>query len=111
MSSQAATTARATLFPSGDSEPLAVLAAEPVVLAARYGLSFVDGSDDLDALQFAVLDLAAERSVALSKHQGDLHPGTVVRIDANADPTEARAMLAATLDLGPGDVLWWSPDS
>ena len=73
--------------------------------------SDVDGSDDLDALQFAVLDLAAGQSAVLSKHRGDPNPGTVVRIDANGDARQARAMLVAALDLGPGDDLWWSAAS
>lgn len=98
-------------FPSGDSRPLAVLTAEPVVLEARRGLRFAEGLDDLDRFRYAVLDLPGAIRVWFSKHHGDPNPGTVVRIDAAADPTAARTRLTTSLKLGEGDVLWWAPDT
>jgi len=105
------TTTTTQRFPSGDSRPLAVLAKEPDEIEARWGLRFSDGIDELDAFRFAVVDLPGSLRAALAKHDGDPNPGTVVRVDAAADPVEAKARLIAALGLGTGDVLWRAPET
>ncbi len=103
--------ATAIAFPSGDSRPIAVLAGEPSTLARRYGLHFAEGLDDLDRFQFATIDLGDCCQAVLYKHFGDANPGTVVRIDANADVSSARRELTVRLALTDADILWWSPNT
>lgn len=111
MSTELKPDAPATAFPSGDSRPIAVLADEPAALAKRFGLRFAEGHDDLDQFRYAIVELGGDRQAWLYKHRGDPNPGTVVRIDANADPAAARQALTAKLSLAAGDVLWWLPDA
>jgi len=98
-------------LPSGDSRPLAVLAAEPETLRERYGLHFFTAIDDLDVLRWAEVRLGDSSNAWLSKHQSDPNPGTVIRVDARADPAAARRALDAALQLQDGDVLWWAADA
>jgi hypothetical protein len=98
-------------FPSGDSRALAVLAAEPETIGERHGLHFFTAIDDLDVLRWAEVRLGDSSNAWLSKHQSDPNPGTVIRVDARADPAAARRALNAALQLQDGDVLWWAADA
>lgn len=106
MATRAASKVGAPRFPSGESRPIAVLLAEPNDLAARHGLRFEAGRDDLDDFRFAVLDLGADLEVSLVRHRGDPNPGTVVRVDAATDAEAALGRLEAALGLTKGDILW-----
>ena len=96
-------------WPSGDSRPIAVLALDPDELATRHGVIFDDAIDDLDRVQLAAIGLADGSQLWLSKHLGDPNPGTVVRIDAAADPVAARVQLLGALGLD-GRTFRWTSD-
>jgi hypothetical protein len=96
-------------WPSGDSKPLAVLAFEPSALAERYGLSFEEELDDLDQLRLAAIALPDGSQAWLYKHRSDPNPGTLVRVDSDADPATVSSLLRQTLELDDSDFLWVAP--
>lgn len=110
MATRVAPKVAAPRFPSGESRPIAVLLAEPDDLAARHGLRFEAGRDDLDDFRFAVLNLGAGLEASLVRHRGDPNPGTVVRAAAAADPAAVMRKLEAALDLTTSDVIWRAGD-
>lgn len=111
MATHVAPNVAAPRFPSGESRPIAVLLAEPDDLAARHGLRFAAGQDDLDDFRFAVLDLGGDLQASLVRHWGDPNPGTVVRVDATADAEAAFRRLEAALNLTGADILWRTGES
>lgn len=96
-------------WPSGDSRAIAVLAAEPDELTARYGMTFEEGADDLDYSRLAALVLADGSQIWLMRHRGNPEPGTVVYADATADANEARRLLAHSLGMYERDFTWIAP--
>lgn len=97
-------------WPSGDSRPIAVLPFELPELTARYGLDYEDGVDDLDRFGLAAIELADGQQAWLYKHDGDPNPGIVVRVDARADPDEAKRLLLDALGLDCQDLWWAGPE-
>lgn len=96
-------------WPSGDSRALATIRFSPEELAARYGLVFERGCDDLDWYQLAAIALPDGAQVWLIRHRGNPAPGTVVDIDAGADFARTKAQLTQALGLTDADFLWVSP--
>lgn len=97
------------LFPSGDYRDLAEVRLNPTELAARYGVRFEQRLDDLDSFELAAIVLADGSQAWLLKYRGDQFSGTLVRVDANGDLSNAKAMLAHALDLGEADFAWVAP--
>lgn len=96
-------------WPSGDSQPIAVLPYELAELAARYGLEHDEGIDDLDRYRLAAIELANGEQAWISKHDGDPNPGTVIHVDATSNVEDAQSLLLDALSLGREDLLWAAP--
>ena len=97
-------------FPSGDYCNLAELAFSPEELTERYGLKFEDGADNLDAYKLAAIELPDHSQAWFIKYQGDDDGGTLVRVDAGADPTTTMALLEQVMGLHEADFPWINPD-
>lgn len=97
------------LWPSGDSRPIAVLPFDLAQLAARYGIAFREGTDDLDQFRFVAIELANGEQAWISKHDGDPNPGVVVYVDAESDIGDAQRMLLEALSLKREELLWAAP--
>lgn len=96
-------------FPSGDSRALVEVSFDPAELAARFGLAFEEGSDDLDRYQRAVIALPDGSQAWLVKYRGERDAGTTVYVDATADPGETKRLLLRTLALADKDLRWVGP--
>jgi hypothetical protein len=96
-------------WPSGDSKPIAVLALEPKELAARYGLTFRKGLDDLGAYRLVAVELSNGVQAWISNHDGDPNPGSVVYVDAGLDIAKAQTQLVNLLGISRDDLLWAAP--
>jgi len=96
-------------WPSGDSRPIAVLPFGLTDLAARYGLEYEEGIDDLDRYYLAAVELANGEQAWIYKHESDPNPGTVVHVDAKSDVAEAQAMLTDVFSLKREDFLRAAP--
>ena len=97
------------VFPSGDSRDLAELRFSPDELTARRGLHFTERQDDLDAFKLAAIELADGVQAWFIKYRGDQYPGTLVRVDAAADPGMTKRQLVQALDLRDEDFSWVAP--
>jgi hypothetical protein len=82
---------------------------EPDALAARYGFRFEEGYDELDYFERAAIELAEGTQAWLMRHRGNPVPGTIVFVDAAADPAGARALLQQALGLTEVDFRWVAP--
>ena len=96
-------------WPSGGSRDLAEIRFSPEELAERYGLTFTTGDDDLDRYQLAAIRLPDASQAWFIKHRGDQFPGTLVRVDADADLPRSKALLTQTLGLTERDFAWVAP--
>ena len=93
-------------FPNGAGQPIAILALEPPELAARYGLGFGTGFDDVDYSRFTNFELGDGSHVLLLKHLRAPIAGTEIWADSKADWPATIAALLAKLDLTEQDLLW-----
>lgn len=97
-------------WPSGDSQPIAVLPYDLPQLSARYGLDYQEGIDDLDHYHVAAIELANAEQAWISRHDSDPNPGTVVHVDAESDVAEAQSLLLDALGLDRDELLWAAPE-
>ncbi len=97
-------------FPSGDYRTLVEVPFSPEELTERYGLKFEDDSDSLDAYKLAAIALPDRSQAWFIKYQNDDEGGTLVRVDAGADPTTTMALLEQVMGLHEADFLWINPD-
>ena len=93
-------------WPSGDSRPIAVLPDDLPELAARYGLTYQEGIDDLGHYRLAAIALADGEQAWLFKHDGDPNPGTVVLADAASEVWTTQSRLLDALGLKREALLW-----
>jgi len=100
-----------TLWPSGDSRPIAVLPFDVAELSTRYGLLFQDGVDDPDRYRLAAIELADGQQARLFRHDSDPNPGTVVLVDAASDIESALSLLLDALGITREALLWVAPAS
>ncbi len=98
-----------TEWPSGDSRPIVVLPYNLSELAARYGLEYQEGIDDLDHYRLAAIELTNGEQAWLYKHDSDPNPGTVVHVDMASDVWEVQSLLLDALGLDRGALLWAAP--
>ncbi len=96
-------------FPSGEYRNLAELPFSPEELTERYGLTFDDDADDLDDYKLAAIELPDHSQAWFIKYRGDDEGGTLVRVDAGADPTKAIGLLERTMGFHIADFLWINP--
>jgi len=89
---------RLARFPSGDSKPIAVPAAEPASLERLVGLTFSSGLDDLGNYQFVAVQARPRETVLLIRYQDNPFPGTEVLADRLSD---SGTVLANLLDALP----------
>jgi hypothetical protein len=93
-------------FPNGAGQPIAILALEPPELAARFGLGFGTGFDDVDYSRFTNYELGDGSHVLLLKHLRAPIAGTEIWADRKADWPATIAALLAKLNLTEQDLLW-----
>ena len=98
-------------WPSGIDKPIAVLRAEPDELAARYGLEFHAGSDELDRFREAALRLGSGRSVLLYRYERSPGIGTTVSIDGGDRAFEAFDEIAVALGVRKREFVWISDEA
>jgi hypothetical protein len=97
MSSAPFTQTEPTPWPSGHGEAAAVVARSPEALAARYGLQFFEGNDNLDA---------SGRRLGLLRHCGNPSPGTELHADARDDFLDAIREFLDAFELSADDLAW-----
>lgn len=97
------------VFPSGDYQDLAEIRCSPEELVRRHGVNIAERHDDLDAFKLAAIVLADDSQAWLIKYRGDQYPGTLVRVDAAANPVAAQHLVAQALDLDDQDFSWLAP--
>lgn len=93
-------------WPSGYGEIMALLNASPESLAARFGLSFFEGTDNLDDYRAAAIRLPSGRRIALVRHIGAAFSGVEVHADAHDEPAMVVDELLESLDLPRGTCTW-----
>src|SRR5688500_3529573 len=98
-------------FPSGYGETIAMLEPSPEWLAAQYGLSFFDGTDNLDDYRAAAIQLPSGRMVGILRHVGAPDEGVEVQADAHDDPAAAVDELLNCLGLPPSTCTWLRDES
>jgi hypothetical protein len=99
-----------TLWPSGDSRPVAILRYGPDELAKRSHLRFHEYSDDLDAFRLAAIELDNGDHVWLQRYEHDPQRGTLILADAQADVVKSLALVLETLQLQITDIDWAAPE-
>lgn len=93
-------------WPSGYGEIIALLDVASESLAARHGLQWFEGTDNLGDYQAAIVQLPSGRRVGLARHHGTPEPGTEVHADVHDDVHEAVQELLRALDLPEHAVTW-----
>lgn len=93
-------------WPSGYGEIIAMLDVEADALAARCGLQWFQGTDNLADYDAAIVQLPSGRRLALVRHHGDPEPGTEVHADVHDDVQDAIRELLEGLEL-PDTVVTW----
>ena len=106
MSSAPFTQTEPTPWPSGHGEAAAVVARSPEALAARYGLQFFEGNDNLDAYVAAAIRLSSGRRLGLLRHCGNPSPGTELHADARDDFLDAIREFLDAFELSADDLAW-----
>ena len=96
-------------FPSGDGRALLERPFDPPDLAARDGLAFEDGIDDLDRYRQAAIALPNGPQAWLVTYHGERDAGTTVYVDASADLDAARDQLLQTLSIADAGLTWVAP--
>lgn len=98
-----------TTWPSGDSRPIAVLPYDLHELSRRFGLTYEEGTDDLDRYHMAAIELSSGAQAWIYKHDNDPNPGTMVHVDTAADIEAAISALADALGIDRSQFQWTAP--
>ncbi len=98
-------------WPSGYGGIIALLDTSPDFLSSRHGLSFFEGTDNLDDYRAAAVQLPSGRRVAIVRHIGAVHPGVEVHADAHDDPAAAVDELLIAFELPRGTCSWLRDES
>ncbi|HEU4883191.1 MAG TPA: hypothetical protein VFT45_13115 [Longimicrobium sp.] len=93
-------------WPSGYGEVIALIESSPEWLSTQYGLSFFEGTDNLDDYRAAAVQLASGRRIGILRHAGAPYQGVEVHADAHDDVHDAVQELLQALEL-PEDVVTW----
>jgi hypothetical protein len=93
-------------WPSGYGEVIALIEPSPEWLSAQYGLSFFEGTDNLDDYRAAAIQLSSGRIVGILRHVGAPYQGTEVYADAHDDVHDAVRELLQALELSEDVVTW-----
>ncbi|HEX5869564.1 MAG TPA: hypothetical protein VFY65_04050 [Longimicrobium sp.] len=83
-----------------------MLDVEAESLAARYGLRWFEGTDNLDNYSAALVRLPSGRRIGFARHHGNPERGTEVHADVNEDVDDAVRELLQALDLSRTSVIW-----
>ncbi|HYH83335.1 MAG TPA: hypothetical protein VEX86_26310 [Longimicrobium sp.] len=97
-------------WPSGHGDTIAVLALLPDALSERYGLRFIEGSDNLDVYEAAAIRLESGRRLGLLRHRGAPVPGTEIHADGADNSLEAIREFLDGFGLAADDLLWVRED-
>jgi hypothetical protein len=90
--------------------PLAVVSLEPEDFTSRFGVEFAEGSDDLDFMRSALVELDSGLVAGLVRYARSPEPGTEVHAPQGfADPESVLRELLAEFGLSDGDVRWVLP--
>lgn len=91
----------------GNFRALGVLRLSPAELQTERELRFEAGHDNLDALQYAVLETVDESWFLLLRHESSPDAGTEICVDASYEVRYATLDEALTaLDLSRSDLTW-----
>lgn len=93
-------------WPSGYGAIVGVLETSPELLSARHGLSFFDGTDNLDDYRAAAIQLPSGRRVAMIRHAGAPPNAVEIHADAHDDPATVIDELLGALDLPRRKCTW-----
>lgn len=99
-----------TSWPSGESQPIAVLSIEPEDLERNYGLIFEDGVDELDVFREAIVRTKSGRLMMFIRYRNHPNPGTHVHADVGDDASQAVAELLQALELDATVLSWTKSD-
>jgi hypothetical protein len=94
------------LWPSGYGEVIALIKPSLEWVSAQYGLSFFEGTDNLDDYHAAAIRLPSGRMVGILRHVGAPYEGVEVHADAHDDVHDAVRELLQALEL-PEDAVAW----
>jgi hypothetical protein len=97
-------------WPSGYADAIAVVCLQPERLSRVFGLSFSEGTDNLDAYVAAAVRLRSGRVLGLLRHAGDPAPGTEIHVDRSEDYVAALREFLDAFDLSAGDLTWMRED-
>jgi hypothetical protein len=87
--------------------PIALVSLEPEDFTARYGVEFVDGSDELDFTRSALIEFESGLVTGLLRYARSPEPGTEVHAPQSAsDPATQLQEFLAELGLDESDVRW-----
>jgi hypothetical protein len=95
----------------GLAKPIALLRLEPAEISARYGITFEQDRDDLDALLVAAIESPTGRQFGFTRHEHSPSQGTVLHVHEQSPDLKAELLEALTLlRLRPKDLTWVHPD-
>jgi hypothetical protein len=95
-----------TPWPSGYGDAVAVVRVRPELFSRAFGLTFFEGSDNLDAYEAAAIRLGSGRMLGLVRHVGDPGSGTEIHADAADDLVSALREFLDAFDLSVEDLSW-----
>jgi|SRR4051812_43283062 hypothetical protein len=95
-----------TPWPSGHGDAIAVTRVRPELFSRAFGLSFFEGSDNLDAYEAAAIRLGSGRIVGLMRHQSNPGSGTEIHADAGDDFVDTLREFLDAFDLSVEDLSW-----
>lgn len=95
-----------TPWPSGYGDAVAIVRVGPEHFSDAFGLTFFEGSDNLDAYEAASIRLRSGRILGLLRHVGDPGPGTEIHADAADDLVCALREFLDAFDLSVEDLSW-----
>jgi hypothetical protein len=95
-----------TPWPSGHGGAVAIVRIQPELFPRAFGLTFFEGSDNLDAYEAAAIRLRSGRMLGLLRHLGDPGSGTEVHADTADDFVSALREFLDAFDLSVEDLSW-----
>lgn len=101
----------ATPWPSGSGDAIAVVRIQPELFSRAFGLTFSEGSDNLDAYEAAAIRLRSGRMLGLLRHVGNPASGTEVHADTADDFVSALREFLDAFDLSAEDLSWMRDES
>lgn len=97
-------------WPSGYGDAIAVVRVRPELFSRAFGLTFIEGSDNLDDYIAAAIRLRSGRMLGLLRHAGSPDSGTEIHADAADDFVSALREFFEAFDLSVEDLSWMRDD-